>query len=219
MRSIELPSIVGFGGFDGAGKDNTAEAIAEFTHAPIIGLGDVMADIVEKLGHDRDDRVIKGEVSRELGVKYNDPAIMANIALGRYDSISVGGMAFDFSGGYANTEGQLYVTSIRRVAEANAIKKRGGAILWVHAPIELRYDRSIRRARGSGDTFDSFDDFIATKEKEMYALTSSEEEKQTNPTIIHSARVFGAADYIYNNPDRTSEELKAHLAATFNLSV
>jgi len=211
MKSIELPSITGFGGYDGAGKDNTAEALSELTGVPVVGLGDVLGDIVAKLGHDRDDRVMKRAVSQELAATYKDPAIMANIALGEYKDIEVGGQTIAFDESYLNENGELYITSVRRIAESRAIQKRGGIILWVHAPIELRYERSIARARGSGDAFDSFEDFVAKKEVEMYPPDP------TDLTIVNTSRVFGSADYIYNNPDRTPEELKAHLAETFRL--
>ena len=212
MKTIELSSVTGFGGFDGAGKDNTAEALAKMTGVPIVALGEVLGDIVEKLNYERDDRVAKSATSQELARTYKDPAIMANIALGLYDHVEVGGEVIRFDKSYANEDGELYITSIRRLAEAEAIKKRGGLILWIHAPIELRYERSILRARGSGDAFESFEDFVERKEREMYP------NDPTDPTHVNTSRVFGAADYIYNNPDHSEDELNAHLAETFRIT-
>lgn len=212
MNSIELRSITGFAGDNGSGKDTLALTIGnEFTGVPTVGLGDIIKDIATELDMDGDDRAVRRELSRELAEQYHDPAIMAHLALGEYEHITVGGKTIEFGDRYANSNGELYITSIRRLAEAQAIKRRGAVLLWVHAPAELRYERVMRRARGSESSVGSFEDFILKGEVEMFA------QDPEDPTQINMSRVFGASDYIYNNPDRTHDELLTNLEETFRL--
>lgn len=212
MKSIELPGVAGFAGFDGSGKDTIANTIRdELTGIPVVGLGDVLGDLIEEQGGDRDDREKKRATSKFLAEQYGDPAIMAKIAFGDYDEITLNGQTYEFGDRYRNADGEIYITSIRRLAEAEEIKRRGGALLWIHVPVEERYQRAILRARGSGDTFATLEEFIAKGEKEIYA------DDPNDPNSVNVSRVFGAADYIYNNPKRDREELIEHLSTTFQL--
>lgn len=205
MKSIELPKTTGFAGFDGSGKDNTALALSEMTGVPVIGLGDILGDLAVEEGFDKDDRVAKRSISARLAAEYNDPAIMVKLALA--EAAEGEGRRYK----YANDNGELYITSIRRFAEAEEIKRLGGALIWIHTPIEERYRRVVARARGSGDAIKSFEEFVTKGDEEIYP------EDRDNPNIVNVSRVFGASDYIYNNPTRTREEQLAHLAETFRI--
>lgn len=212
MKSIELPSTVAFGGYDGSGKDTIAETLRDkFTGVPVVGLGDILKDIATILEMDGDDREVRRNLSKQLAEKYHDPAIMAHLALGEYDEIDVEGKTIEFGDRYANKNGELYITSIRRFAEAEAIKKRGGTLLWIHTPIDVRYQRVLNRARGSGDEIKTFEEFVTKGEIEIYA------KDPTDPNAVNVSRVFGAADFIYNNPNRPTEEMIEHIGQTFQL--
>lgn len=205
MKSIELPKIVAFAGFDGSGKDNTALDLSELTGVPVIGIGDILGDLAEEAHFDRDDRAAKRAISAQLAERYNDPSIMVKIALAKADEASERRFK------YANDDGEVYITSIRRFAEVSEIKRVGGLVLWIHAPLEERYRRVIERARGSGDKIDSLEDFIDKGEEEIFP------EDRDNPNIVNVSRVFGASDYIYNNETRPKSERLKHLAETFRL--
>jgi len=79
-------------------------------------------------------------------------------------------------------KGNAVVDSIRNPAEVDVLRKQSGFFLVaVDAPIELRYKRSVSRAR-SGDVR-SFEEFLANEKKEM----SSDPSKQQLHLVIGMA--------------------------------
>ncbi len=61
----------------------------------------------------------------------------------------------------------LVVTGIRSLGEAKAITQAGGILLFVDAPVEVRYQRMKSRLRDD-ETQLSLDEFVKNEEKEMY---------------------------------------------------
>lgn len=68
----------------------------------------------------------------------------------------------------------LVITGIRSLGEAKTLKAAGGILLFVDAPIELRYERVKSRARDN-ETQLTLDEFRANEEKEMYAGPNDED--------------------------------------------
>jgi dephospho-CoA kinase len=62
----------------------------------------------------------------------------------------------------------LVFTGIRSLGEANTIKKHGGIMVYVDAPIEVRYERVKSRQR-DGESGVSLEEFRAREDKEMYS--------------------------------------------------
>lgn len=60
------------------------------------------------------------------------------------------------------------VTGIRTIGEAQALKRAGGFLLFVDAPIESRYDRMHRRARDEEVNL-SLEEFKLSEAKEWHA--------------------------------------------------
>lgn len=211
MRTIELPPKSAFAGGDGSGKDTIAADAGELSNTPTVGLGDILKDIAIAAGEeDPNSRLARRTISKQLAEAYNDPAIMAKIGFGDFESVRLGDREVLLPR-YTNDAGEVYLTSIRRMAEAEEVRRRGGAVIWIHVPIEERYRRLQDRARGSEDQFASFEEYVKKVEQEMYP------ENRDDPNTVNVSRVFASADAIYFNPQRTSAERKAHVAQTFRL--
>lgn len=68
----------------------------------------------------------------------------------------------------------LVITGIRSLGEAKSLKAAGGTLLFVDAPIEVRYKRVKSRARDN-ETLLTLEEFRANEEKEMYAGPNDED--------------------------------------------
>lgn len=68
----------------------------------------------------------------------------------------------------------LVITGIRSLGEAKALKAAGGTLLFVDAPIEIRYERVKSRARDN-ETLLTVDQFRVNEEKELYAGPNDED--------------------------------------------
>lgn len=62
----------------------------------------------------------------------------------------------------------LIVSGLRSLGEAKAIKKHGGMLVFIDAPVEVRYQRMKSRQRDH-EVGLSLDEFIEREEKEMYS--------------------------------------------------
>lgn len=68
----------------------------------------------------------------------------------------------------------LVVTGIRTLGEAKTLKAAGGILLFVDAPVEVRYDRVRSRARDQ-ETELTLEQFAANEETELYAGPNDED--------------------------------------------
>ena len=68
----------------------------------------------------------------------------------------------------------LVITGIRTLGEAKTLKENGGVLLFVDAPVEVRYERVKSRARDS-ETELTLDEFKANEVKELYAGPNDED--------------------------------------------
>lgn len=62
----------------------------------------------------------------------------------------------------------LVVTGLRSLGEAKELKQHGGILLFIDAPIEVRYERMRSRSR-DGEISLSLEEFKANEEKEWHA--------------------------------------------------
>ena len=192
MSSFELPPLIGIGGGNGSGKTTVGSERFERTGLPFMDSGDPLRVQAEIEGKDPEERSNLRDIARRWGEQYKDPAILVKKAL-------------ELFGQEAGS-----VVSVRRVAEAEYIKKLGGAIIWVEAPIDLRHQRVISRARGSSD-IKTLEAFIADENKEMYSTDPSD------PFNVHMSGVRDMADFTFNNIAPSEEKSSEEIARTFNL--
>jgi len=138
--------IIGLSGTFGAGKDTVSQYLVKkgFQH---ISLSDIIREEATKrgMGHDRDSL-------RELGnilVRESGEEVLAKKALSK------------------KTKKNLVLSSIRRIKEIDYLKKQPDfLLLFVDAPIKIRYERLRARSR-IGESEMNFKDFKAKEKLEM----------------------------------------------------
>ena len=86
----------------------------------------------------------------------------------------------------------VVISGIRSIGEVEALKAAGGKLIFMDAPIEIRYKRAFSRGRDEADV--SFDSFKASEEKELH----KPEELKTDQNIGAMKR---HADIILENDD------------------
>ena len=179
--------IIGITGTDGAGKGEVVNyLIAEhdFTHYS--------------------SRALLTAEAKERGLS----ASRANLRLVANDLRRQGGNDFIVTTALkkinADGAGKAIIESIRTLSEAKTLKERGGTLIVVDAPQELRYQRI--KGRGADSDHISLAEFKRHEELEM---------NDPDPNGMQKAAVMAAADHTIINDDtlatlheRTEQALK-----------
>ena len=145
--------IVGVTGYFASGKDTVAQYLVEQKGFLHLSLSDIIRGQLRKEGREITIPALteKGNAMR----REKGPGALAEIA--------VAAMA---------PESNTVVTSIRHPAEVEALRKAGQfRLLFVDAPIEVRYRRSVARSR-QGDC-QSFEEFRGSEEAQRATRDSS----------------------------------------------
>ena len=144
--------LIGISGTFASGKDTVAEFLVkdfDFTH---VSTGDMVR-----------------KVAREKYGSIERPVLHKTATEMRYEN-GAGALVTE-----ALKEKQpLVITGIRSLGEAKALKEAGGTLLFVDAPVEVRYERVKSRARDNEMSL-SLDEFRANEEKELYAGPNDED--------------------------------------------
>lgn len=150
--SSNKPEIVGIAGTFASGKDTVAEYLVKDFNYTHVSTGDMVRKVAMKL-HDSIERPVLHETATKL----------------RYDS-GAGALVLE-----ALKENRpLVVTGIRTLGEAKALKAAGGVLLFVDAPVEIRFERVKSRQRDS-ETELTLEQFKANEEKELYGGPNDED--------------------------------------------
>lgn len=151
--------IIGLAGTFSSGKDTLAKFLTKkygFVH---ISTSDIVRELsLEEFGStDRKYlQIISNQYREERGNDY-----FAAEAYNRYLKLS------------ESEQGSgLVISGMRSVGEAHKVKDLGGKLVFVNAPIKLRYNRAKLRARDQ--EVSSFEDFKASEAKEWEANYGSE---------------------------------------------
>lgn len=144
--------IIGIAGTFASGKDTLAEYLAKdfgFTHVST-------GDMVRKVAMDK-----YGSIER--------PVLAKTASELRY-SQGAGALILE-----ALAEPRpLVITGIRTLGEAKAVKNTGGQLVFVDAPVEVRYERVKSRARDN-ETELTLEQFIENEAGEMYSGPNDED--------------------------------------------
>jgi hypothetical protein len=97
----------------------------------------------------------------------------------------------------------LLLGSIRCAVDAEAIARNAGVLIFVDAPIEKRYRRSLLRKRNQEESRASFASFKNQDKQEFYGV--NDDPYQPNQRAIKSL-----ANYVINN-DASIDEFKSEL--------
>jgi len=120
--------IIGVTGPSGAGKDTAADYIAKVLQAPHISGGDILRELLKGIGLEPKKSAI-GDFGTFLRSHYGSDIILQKVLEKTGDSVN------------------LVNSGFRSAAEAQLIKDRGGKILYIDAPDQLRYERIATRNR------------------------------------------------------------------------
>lgn len=195
MTNFDLPPIVAVAGGNGSGKSTVGIVREKFTEVPFADLGDFVRIEADNRGLDRADRSVLRAISTEWANELQTPAVMAVKAIQYFGE----GMPFT-------------AVSIRRPAEAEYLMERGAALVWVEAPVEVRWKRANDRARDEGDR-KTLDEFIAAEAPEMHPSDPTDE------YAINMSRVRKMADFVLDNSiDQADSITEASFAEIFNLT-
>jgi dephospho-CoA kinase len=143
--------IIGLSGTFSSGKDTLAKFLVENYQFVHISTGDIVRELsLEEYGST--DRKYLQEISNLYREKFGNDYFAAE-AYDRYFKLK----EEDRGSG-------LIISGMRSVGEAEKVKSLGGKLVFVDAPIKLRYQRAKQRARD--DEVRSFEDFQASEAKE-----------------------------------------------------
>ena len=152
MNTSNKLSLIGISGTFASGKDTIAEFLVRdfgYTH---VSTGDMVRRVAAgKYGSI--ERPILAKTATELRYERGAGALVVEALKGSRP---------------------LVITGIRLMGEVKALKNAGGTLLFVDAPIELRYERVKSRLRDN-ETELTLDEFRANEEKEMYAGPNDED--------------------------------------------
>jgi dephospho-CoA kinase len=167
--------ILGFSGTFSAGKDMLADHLQEKFGLMHISTGDIVREIAQAQ-RGSVERPVLVEVANELRKTYGG-SILVQRAVDRYHN------------SIRNYAGVI-ITGVRSLGEAKAIKELGGKLVFIDAPIELRYSRMVSRNRDSEATL-SLEQFKAGEQKELNSgLTDAD---------FNIAKIFEIADIKLDN--------------------
>ena len=146
--------IVGISGTNGSGKDTVGQMLAERHGWLFVS---VTRDMLRKeakrrgLPIERENlRTISAEWRRESGL-----GVLVDKTIKEFES----------EGGLKKYKG-LAIASLRNPGEPNRIHELGGSVVWVDAKPKIRFERVMKRKRGTEDA-KTFEEFLAEQEAEM----------------------------------------------------
>lgn len=157
--------IIGLSGTLSSGKDILAEHLQTKYGLLRVSTGDIVREIASTQ-RGSIERPVLYAVANELRHSYGG-GVLVERALDRYQNS-------------IRTYAGVVITGIRSIAEAKAVKEKGGTIVFIDAPVEVRYARMQARKR-DGEARISLEAF---KEREKKELSSGISDADFNITQI-----------------------------------
>ncbi len=184
--------IIGLAGTHASGKDTVADYLVKnhgFFH---VSTGDIVRDVaLDKYGSV--ERPVLYKTANEIRTNHGHGAT-GHMALDKFDEVKD-----KYKG--------LVVSGFRAIAEAQAVKDKGGVIVFIDAPQQVRFERLRERARvEEGDL--SFEEF---KKRE------SAENGGVDPAFDISA-IKSISDYEISNKTNNKAEFIKDVEKTLGLS-
>ena len=143
--------IIGISGTFGSGKDSLAEYLYSKYNLLHISTSDIVREFARKQ-YSSTDRPILRKVANELRQSFG-PAAMVDKSFEKYKNSSK-----KYNG--------LLISGVRTIGEANKIHQLGGIMVFVDAPIDVRYKRIIQRKRDEEANV-SFEEYKKREEAEL----------------------------------------------------
>lgn len=197
---MRLPEIIGIAGTNGAGKDTLAELRDQYNHCLSLTVSELLRIELRKRGLSTE-RENTASLSREWRTTSGDDGVLVEKAIEYYNHEKA-------QNGY---EG-FSVVSLRHPAEADAIHRYGGIVLWVDGDRRIRYERIQKAARTDRpDDNKTFEQFEAEELREMHPL------KDAPRGSLNMAAVKDKADMIIENNFDSLEKYQQFLLEKFEI--
>lgn len=129
----QLPTLIGVAGTFASGKDTLADYLVAQHSFAVGSTSDAVREISQKR-HGNIERPALHETANYYRQKFGADYFAQKIL-------------DDFFANQSNNYYGLVITGLRSVGEAQAIKKANGVLVFVNAPIGVRYQRMLRRNR------------------------------------------------------------------------
>lgn len=151
---MNTPRIIGLAGTFASGKDTLAHYLVKHHDFLHISTGDMLRQEALKT-RGSIERPVLHEVADELR-RTKGGGLLVELALQTFAAKQQ--ERDDYKG--------VVVSGLRSLGEAKAVKAAGGVLIFVDAPIELRYERMIARKRDN-ETKLTLDEFKAQEAREL----------------------------------------------------
>lgn len=168
--------IIGLSGTFASGKDTLAHHLVKTKNFLHVSTSDMIRAVAQAEYGDIQ-RPTLFKTANETREK-RGPGVFAELALAEYEKEKD-----NYSG--------VIVSGIRSLGEVDALKNAGGRLIFIDAPIELRYERIMMRHR-SGEEKLTFSEFKASEEAEELAV-------HDNPYVQDITGVKELADAVVFN--------------------
>lgn len=184
MSTLVSPKIIGLAGTFAGGKDTLATYLVEHYGYIHISTSDMVRQ--EAMARfESIERPILFKTATE--VRYNEGAGAFVLR------------ALDQAGG-----NPVIISGLRSIGERDEIKRRGGVVIFVDAPVKVRYERMKARLRDAEVQL-TFDEFNAGEQKEWHA--------GDNPADFNLRDIKSDADVVFENVLPLDQFLKTVVAS------
>jgi dephospho-CoA kinase len=176
-------SIIGIAGTDGSGKDSLGHFLRDDFGWFFISVTDLLRAEAKARGLELSRSTLKtisAEWRRDEGL-----GVLINHAVKEYESLGKK---------YAG----LCMASLRNPGEADRVHELGGRVVWLDAPIKLRYQRAIARNKGTEDHV-TFEEFRKEEAEQMHS---------TDELALNLSAVKAKADIFITNGTNNLEDFK-----------
>lgn len=177
--------ILGLSGTFASGKDTLAHHLVQNFNYMHVSTSDMVRAVAESQ-YGSIERPVLVKTANELREK-RGPGVLAELSLEKFEEEK-------------DKYDGIVISGVRSLGEVEAIKRAGGTIVFVDAPMQIRYDRIMSRHR-SGEEKLTFEEFKASEELEELAV-------HDNPYVQDLTGVRELADTIVFNEDDVEAYLR-----------
>ncbi len=159
MNNLEdnMPNkLIGLSGTLNAGKDTAAEYLVENYNFMHVSTGDVLRAEADLQNRSKDWGSLI-EIGVELRAQYGSVGALVLKSIENWQKVS------------SSYLGGLVISGLRVIGEAEELKKLGGTLVFIDAPIGERYKRMINRSRGA-EANKTYEEFVELERIQMEGI-------------------------------------------------
>jgi dephospho-CoA kinase len=176
--------IIGIAGTDGSGKDSLGHLLRDEFGWHFLSVTDLLREEAKIRGMELSRGTLK-MISAEWRAK-EGLGVLINHAVKEYERLKP-----QYKG--------LCLASLRNPGEADRVHALGGKVVWLDAPIKLRYQRALVRNKGTEDQV-TFEEFQTEEAEQMHG--------PGDETALNLSAVKAKADIFISNDSNDFIEFK-----------